>query len=101
MISIPPSERICEAISDFLTKGISDSGDVTNTLFLLGAQRLIQELLEQEATDYLGRERYERNPENKGQCNGYKEQKIKSAEGLIPVFLPQLRDTEETYSSRL
>ncbi len=51
MTSIPPTERICEAISEFLTKGISDSGDVTNTLFLLGAQRLIQELLEQEATD--------------------------------------------------
>jgi len=44
MTSIPPTMRICEAISDFLTKGISDSGDVTNTLFLLGAQRLIQPL---------------------------------------------------------
>lgn len=55
MTSIPPTERICEAISEFLTKGISDGQNVTNTLFLLGAQRLIQELLEQEATDYLGR----------------------------------------------
>lgn len=101
MTSIPPTERICEAISEFLTKGISDSGDVTNTLFLLGAQRLIQELLEQEATDYLGRERYERSDEKKGLRNGYKERGLKSAEGPIPVFLPQLRDTEETYSSRL
>ena len=101
MTSIPPTERICEAISEFLIKGISDSGDVTNTLFLLGAQRLIQELLEQEATDYLGRERYERSDENKGLRNGYKERQLKSAEGLIPVFLPQLRDTEETYSSKL
>jgi len=101
MTSIPPTERICEAISEFLIKGISDSGDVTNTLFLLGAQRLIQELLEQEATDYLGRERHERSDENKGLRNGYKERQLKSAEGLIPVFLPQLRDTEETYSSKL
>ncbi len=53
MTSIPPTERICEAISEFLTKGISDGKDVTNTLFLLGAQRLIQELLEPEATDCL------------------------------------------------
>ena len=101
MTSIPPTARICEAISDFLTKGISDSGDVTNTLFLLGAQRLIQELLEQEATDYLGRERYERSEEQKGLRNGYKERQLKSAEGLIPIFLPQVRDAEETYSSRL
>jgi len=102
MTSIPPTERICEAISEFLTKGISDGKDVTNTLFLLGAQRLIQELLEQEATDYLGRERYERSGEdNKGLRNGYKERQLKSAEGRIPVFLPQLRDTEQTYSSKL
>lgn len=101
MTSISPTMRICEAISEFLTKGISDSGDVTNTLFLLGAQRLIQELLEQEATDYLGRERYERSEEQKGLRNGYKERQLKSAEGMIPIFLPQLRDTEETYSSRL
>ena len=55
------------------------------------AQRLIQELLEQEATDYLGRERYERSGENsKGLRNGYKERHLKSAEGRIPVFLPSL-----------
>jgi transposase-like protein len=64
MSSIPPTKRICEAINEFLTKGISDGENITNTLFLLGAQRLIQELLEQEATDYLGRERYERSGEN-------------------------------------
>jgi putative transposase len=102
MTSIPPSERICEAISEFLTKGITDGQDVTNTLFLLGAQRLIQELLEQEATDYLGRERYERSgEENKGLRNGYKERNTKCAEGRFPVFLPQVRGTEETYASRL
>jgi len=50
MSSIPPSGCICEAISEFFTKDISDSGDLTNNLFLLGAQRLIQE-----AIDYLGR----------------------------------------------
>ena len=66
MTSIPPSERICEAIGEFLSNGVSESNDVMNTLFLLGAQRLIQELLEQETTDYLGRERYERSEEQKG-----------------------------------
>ena len=63
MTSIPPSERICEAISEFLTKGISDSNAVANTLFLLGAQSLIHKLLDQKATDYLGRERIERSEE--------------------------------------
>jgi len=62
---------------------------------------LIQERLEQEASEHLGRERYERSEEKKGLRNGYKERQLKSAEVLIPVFLPQLRDTEETYSSHL
>ena len=104
MTIITSNERICEAISQFLTKGISDYSDVTNTLFLLGAKRLIQELLEQEqeAKGYFGREHYECNEEKKGLRNGYKERQLKSAEGLIPVFLPQLRGTEEeTCSSRL
>ena len=57
--------------------------------------------MEQEATYYLGRERYERSDEKKSLRNGYKERGLKSAEGPIPVFLPQLRDTEKTYSSRL
>jgi len=59
-----------------LSKGISDFGDVTNTLFLLGAQRLIQALLEQEATDYLGRDSYQRSEEKKGLRKGYKERQL-------------------------
>lgn len=104
MSRIPPTAHICQAISDFLKNGLKEDQDVTNTLFLLGAQRLVQELLEQETTDFLGRERYERrddeNPQ-KGFRNGYKERKVKTAEGQIPVHLPQIRDSETTFQSRL
>lgn len=102
MSRIPPTDRVCEAISEFLSKGIDENKDVKSTLFLLGAQRLIQELLEQEATDFLGRERYERTGEqNRGLRNGYKERQIKSAEGKIPVYLPQVRGLESPFYSRL
>ncbi len=102
MTSIPPTERICEAINEFLSNGLNGNQDVMNTLFRLGAQRLIQELLEQEVTDYLGRDRYERSEEgNKGFRNGYKKRQLNSTEGKIPVHLPQVRDTEETYGSEL
>jgi len=85
-----------------LKNGIDESRDVKSTLFLLGAQRLVQELLEQEATDFLGREYYERRSDGQnGFRNGYKERAIKTAEGKIPVQLPQVRDAEETFSSRL
>ncbi len=102
MSRISPTDRICEAIGDFLVKGIDEAADVKTTLFLLGAQRLIQELLEQETTDFLGRERYERvGGENKGLRNGYKERQIKCAEGRIPVHLPQVRESTEPFYSRL
>jgi hypothetical protein len=51
-------------------------------LLKLAAQRVIQEALEQEVTDYLGRERYARR--NNGQVgwrNGYEPGRIRSAEG--------------------
>jgi len=36
-----------------------------------------------------------------GLRNGYKERSAKCSEGGFPVFIPQIRGTEETYSSRL
>ncbi|HAA89532.1 MAG TPA: hypothetical protein DCE07_02990 [Peptococcaceae bacterium] len=65
--------------------------DTTSTLFLLGAQRLIRELLEQEATDFLGREHCERCQETNRQTglrNAYKQRFVKTTEGKIPVHLP-------------
>ena len=78
MSRVPPREQVCTAISDFLKNGVDGSQDVKSTLFLLGAQRLVQELLEEEVTDFLGREHYERrdNGQN-GSRNGYKERSIR------------------------
>lgn len=104
MFRIPPSERVKQAINNLLQTGIYTNEGITSLLVRLGAQRLIQELLEQEVTDFLGRERYERKPEdqpNGGLRNGYKTRHIDCAEGRIPVELPQVRNTEEPYRSRL
>ena len=102
MSRIPPSERICQAISDYFSTGVDESQDLKGTLILLGAQRLVQELLEEEVTDFLGREHYERRGAGQnGSRNGYKERNIKTAEGKIPVEQPQVRDTEEPFRSRL
>ncbi len=63
-----------------------------NILFRLGVQRLVQELLGQEITDYLGRDCYESREEgNKGFRNGYKKRQLNSAEGEMPVLFPRLR----------
>ena len=63
---------------------------------------MVQELLEEEVTDFLGREHYERRDHGQnGSRNGYKERAIKTAEGRIPAEQPQVRDTEEPFRSGL
>lgn len=64
----------------------------------------MQEILEQEVTDFLGWERYQRREqenENNGSRNGYKERSVKTAEGKIPIDQLQVRNTEEPFRSRL
>ncbi|MGB9867753.1 MAG: transposase [Bacillota bacterium] len=38
---------------------------------------------------------------HRGYRNGYAEHKLKTAEGVVPVYVPELRDTSEPYRSRL
>jgi hypothetical protein len=55
MNKIPPSQQIQEAIRALLTEGLpAGANDVTRELVRLGAQRLVQELLEQAGTGRLG-----------------------------------------------
>lgn len=65
-------------------------------------QRVVQELLEQEVADYLGRERYERREDAQpGYRNGYEPGWIRSAEGEVSIQAPQVRDSTEPYRSTL
>jgi transposase-like protein len=67
----------------------------------LAVQGMVQQALEQEVTDYLGRERYERQPEASGYRNGYKPGRLRSAEGEIAFEVPQVRASEQVYRSKL
>ncbi len=104
MTRVPPSQRIAQLITEFLHTGIREETDVTSTLLKLGAQRLVQELLEAEVDDHLGRGHYQRRSvaeETPGYRNGYAHRRLKTAEGVIPLAVPQLRETEAPYRSRL
>jgi putative transposase len=98
---IAPSERIQQQMSDFLREGIGSSEQPLSQFIRLAAQRMVQEALEQELTDYLGRERYERQPAESRYRNGYKPGRIRSAEGEIALEVPQVRGTETPYHSKL
>ena len=100
MTRIPPSEQL-----DQLVQGLPseyDGSDLTSALLRAGARKTIQELLEAEVAEVLGRDRYERRQgEATGYRNGYKQRHLDTAEGRLEVALPQLRDTEEPYQSAL
>jgi transposase-like protein len=98
---IAASERIEQAMSAFLQEGIASSEQPLSQFMRLAVQGMVQQALEQEVTDYLGRERYERQAEASGYRNGYKPGRIRSAEGEIPFEVPQVRASEQPYRSKL
>jgi putative transposase len=95
MKKLTPMEQLSQKAAG-LRQSI-DLRDLTGELIRLGAQRLIQELLEAEVSQALGRERYQRDggpdsPPKLGYRNGYKARRVKTAEGAVAVQLPQVRD---------
>jgi transposase-like protein len=85
----------------FLQQGIHSSEQPLSQFIRLAVQNMVQQAIEQEVTDYLGRDRYERQAEVNGYRNGYKPGRIRSAEGEIPLAVPQVRGSAETYQSKL
>jgi transposase-like protein len=85
----------------FLQQGIHSSEQPLRQFIRLAVQKVVQEAVEQEVTDFLGRERYERQPEPVGYRNGYKPGRIRSAEGDILLQVPQVRGTDDPYHSKL
>jgi transposase-like protein len=66
------------------------------------ARCCLQEAVEQEVTDYLGRGHYQRGARQRaGYRNGYEPKHFPSAEGPVQVQLPQLRATQEPFRSQL
>jgi transposase-like protein len=91
-----------QALGAFLSQGIDESEQPVTELLKLAMRRVIQEALEQEVADSLGRDRYaRRQAEQVGLRNGYEPGRIRSAEGEVELQVPQVRGTETPYRSRL
>jgi transposase-like protein len=100
MKRIPPSTELTK-LAEAL-RADTQTTDLTGELIRIGAKKVIQELLEKEAEEFLGRGYYERRDENMhGYRNGYKERHLDSAEGRLMVDVPQVRGVDEPYSSVL
>jgi putative transposase len=100
---IAPSEQKAQALR-VLLQGQPDaqSGEeLLSTLVRLSTERVLQEVLEHEQAEALGRGRYEARGEKLGYRNGYENGTLKTGEGVLRVKLPQIRGQEDPYRSPL
>jgi transposase-like protein len=100
---IAPSEKKAQELSA-LVRGQLDaqSGEeLLSTLGRLSTERVLQEALEEEQAEALGRERYARRDSELGYRNGYERGTLKTAEGVLRVEGPQIRGRDEPYRSHL
>jgi transposase-like protein len=101
MERIPASERTREKLKA-LMEGRSQVEDGQSELVRLAARLIIEEALEGEARDALGRDYYARGASpGAGYRNGYRRGRVKSAEGAIEYSAPQIADRAEPFRSRI
>jgi putative transposase len=62
MTKIPPSQQLQQQIEQLWRQGSDGTASILSTVRRLGAQRVVQELLEHEVTDFFGRDHYRRGP---------------------------------------
>jgi putative transposase len=105
MRKVPPSVMVREQIDQALfSEGLdTNETNLLSTLAQLGLSYLVQQALEQEQEDSLGRGHYERRSKEarRGYRNGYEEAGLATAEGKVDVRVPQLRGSSTPYRSRL
>jgi len=87
---IAPSAHLRQGLHEFLQHGIEQEESPTSALLGLAARVVLQEALESEQRDALGRERYQRGSEGRYR-NGYRPGDVEGAEGRIKVEVPQVR----------
>jgi transposase-like protein len=97
---VPASKQTGERIDELLAQG--SEGDVRSDLIRLGVRRIVEEALEAEVEDRLGRGYYGHGDEaSRGYRNGYRRGRLKSAEGAIEYGVPQVRGLEEPHRSKI
>ena len=101
MARIPASERTREKLKA-LIEGTNAEGELGSELVRLAARLILEEALEGEADDALGRGYYRRGAmPGAGYRNGYRTGRLKTAEGVVEYSAPQIADRTEPFRSRV
>jgi putative transposase len=98
-----PSVMAGEHLHRLICGGADSGSNIISAFVEAVAELVVQELVEGEQVDYLGgRGRYERREDGQvGSRNGYEPRRIRTAEGLIDVAVPQVRGTDAPFCSSL
>jgi putative transposase len=98
---IPASERTSQKLEELLSQGVAD-GDARAALLKLAVRKIVEEALEAEVTETVGREYYENGAApGAGYRNGYRRGRLRTAEGPIEYGVPQVADRAEPFVSRV
>jgi hypothetical protein len=92
--------RVREQARRIFTDGVDNDANLASELMKSGLQMLVQQGLEQEQADFVGRERYERGSGN-GWRNGDEPGRIKTAEVNVGIQVPQVRGSAEPFHPKL
>lgn len=103
MKRVAPSVRMKEEVDGVLRGTVpAEHGDPMKGFIRSLARYILQVHIEEEATEFLGRGRYQRGERRRtGLRNGYEGSGIQTEAGLISLQVPQLRGTDEPFRSPL
>jgi transposase-like protein len=91
MSRVTPSDRFRSQLDDALTDVGTDE-DPIETVGRLGARLILQQALEDEVAEFLGRSRYERSDEPISYRNGYEPKTVKTTSGNVALERPRVRN---------
>ena len=94
MEKVAPSERFrCEL--DEVLAGVGQEHDPIEVVGRLGARLILQQALEDEVSEFLGRSRYERAEEIVSHRNGHEPKTVKTTSGSMDLERPRVRNASK------
>src|SRR4029079_13753075 len=98
---LPGSRHTREELTA-LIEGRLSTASAKDELVKLATRLIVEEALESETGDALGRDYYEHGAEpGQGYRNGYRSGRLKTAEGLMDYSAPQIVGHEEPFRSAI
>jgi putative transposase len=101
MEKVAPSERFRSELDEVLA-GVGGEEDPIETVGRLGARLILQQALEDEVSEFLGRRRYERREETVSHRNGHEPRTVKTTSGAMLLERPRIRNASKLgFESRI